>query len=1157
VKKIYSILLFCVIPVYIIAQDTLIRNFQSPPPEAQPRAYWWWLNSQVTKESITRDLEEMKAKGYGGAILFDAGNSANNLVRKPKAGPTFGSKEWTDLFVHTMKEADRLGLEISANIQSGWNLGGPTVKPNDATRRIFWADTIIEGGRVLECTLPKTKAKDPIPVCVQAYPVINEVPKHYRIIAIDASTGIASPDGFKVFDSDSTTYWESHAIPTEEKPEHFQFEFFVPERLNKITITPLPGFEPKDAELMITDGVWSPSSVKKFTFPGNGKPVTVEFPERTFKLVRFVFYNSYSSKIRISSITCNDNKKYSFGLFLYENKALNRQFGTRGGAEPLYLLRQEFIENPSEVSGYSKQVVDLSTNITPDGKLKWNVPAGKWRVVNYVNGMHGAHVSTCSDGWEGLSLDHLSDSAFLRYMNEAFQPILDAAKPYWGKSLKYLYTDSWEMGTPNYTHDFREQFIKRRGYDPLPYMGALTGEIIDSRDISDRFLFDWRKTVADLIAERHYAVFADYAKKRGLDFHPESGGPHGAPIDALRNLGMGAFPMGEFWARSATHRTTDDQRLFVKQFASAAHVYGKQWVAAEGPTSIGPHWERPPRELRDVFNDAFLEGLNRSVWHTFTNSPKEAGIPGNEYFAGTHLNPQTTWWPMAKPWIDYISRCSYMLSRGLFVADLCFYLGDDVPNLARRRVTIDGLGEGFDYDWCNTEVLLTRMSVKDGLILLPDGMSYKILVLPEDTKAITLEVLRKIAQLVNDGATVYGHRFETSNGLTNYPESESEVRGLTQVLLGAIDGINVFENKYGKGKVIYGKLLKELLAGMDVQPDFSYKASMPNSRLGYIHRKDGDADIYFVANRLARHGIYDTKYRYFTNLPDRYEQVDCKFRVTGKIPEIFDPVTGKTYEVPLYRIDGDFTSVPVRITPDGSVFVVFRKPVRNLQGLTEAAVGNRNIFPASLYTPGYWDDLKLYSQSGKYCAEAFTNEPISITTYAEKKITLKPKRVKEFAITGKWEISFPPNWGAPEKTVFDSLKSWTESSDGGIKYFSGIATYHKSIELPSVPMNARVYIDLGNVLEMAEVIVNGVNCGTLWIAPFRADITNAVKKGKNHLEIRVVNMWPNRIIGDLNQPEEKRFTKTNVIKFKKNDPLRPSGLLGPVTIKMTEVMVVD
>jgi len=1133
------------------SQDNLTVNFKNPPQEARPIAYWWWLNSQVTKQSITRDLEEMADKGYAGAILFDAGNSANNLVKKPLAGPVFASKEWTELWIHTLKEADRLGLVISANIQSGWNTGGPTVKPQYAMRRLFWKDTVINGNKMLNAKIPIPKADDFKLENVIAYKILNQVPTDNRITSITTSNEKNSINATFAFDGDISTYWESANKPTSENPEFIQFELFTAQKISSITINANQGFEPKEIEISTSDGIWSPNSIKKIKLNEPTQTINIDIPEKTYKILRISFNSSFNGRIRINSIFINETKSFRFGIFCWEYKSLNRQFGIMGGAEPLYLLRKEFAENENDINGFSKDVIDLTAKVDTNKILLWKVPQGEWRIITFGHGLHGAKVSTGSDGWEGLSFDHLNDKAFYQYMKDVMNPLLEAAKPYIGKSLKYLYSDSWEMGSPNWTWDFKQQFIKRRGYNPLPYLPVLTGEIIDSRDISNRFLYDFRKTVSDLIYERMYKTFAEYARKYGLKIHPESGGPHGAPIDAFKNLGINAFPQGEFWARSNTHRTTDDQRLFVKQAASVAHIYGKQWVAAEGPTSIGPHWERSPRELRNVFNDVYLEGLNRIIWHTFTNSPSEFGIPGNEYFAGTHLNPNTTWWPMTKPWLTYLARCNYLLSRGLFVADLLFYVGDDTPNFGKRKQNIEGLDISYDYDECNADVILNRLSVVDGNLVLPDGMKYKVLVLPNE-KSITLNVLKKIEYLVKNGAIIVGPRPETSTGLKNYKQSEKEVQKIASKLWGNINGKTIFKNKYGKGTVYFGLTLNKILKEINIQPDFSFYSSLDSSQVGYIHRVYGDTDIYFIANRLAYKGIYDSKYRYAETLPNRYENIIAKFRTTGKIPEIFNPVNGETYQLSVYYDDNFNTSIPLRLDPDGCCFVIFRKKHQDFS-VTNVKISDQSMFPDIKIHPDYFEDVRFFSNDNNHFLELFSNKPVEIIFGNGKYEIVNDFVPTEEILTGDWKVYFNSKWGGPDSIVFDSLYSWTKSDIDGIKYYSGIATYKKEIYINNTN-NYKIYIDLGNIFEIAEIYVNGINCGTLFLPPFRADITGAIKNGTNALEIKVVNLWPNRIIGDLNSPENKRFTKTNVIKFKKNDNLRISGLIGPVTIKYSKII---
>src|ERR1035437_5866002 len=357
-------------------------------------------------------------------------------------------------------------------------------------------------------------------------------------------------------------------------------------------------------------------------------------------------------------------------------------------------------------------------------------PDGAWEILRVGYKASGARVSTSSGAWQGLAIDYLDRAEFERYWRQNIEPLLADAKPYLGKTLRYLVTDSWELGGVNWTPKFREEFRARRGYDPLPYLPIPSGRILDSRDTSNRFLNDLRRTVADLVIDGHYRPFAENAARYGLGIHPESGGPHGAPLDALETLGVSAFPQMEFWARAPTHRVRDEERFFVKQGSSAAHTYGKTLVAAEGMTSIGPQWEESIwRNLKPTFDQAACEGLNRLVWHTFTSSPKEAGLPGQEYFAGTHLNPNVTWWNQAGPFLTYINRSQFLLQQGVPVSDVLIYYGDNIPNFVQYKGADPAkVLPGYDYDAIDEYALTHRASVKDGRVVLPEGTSYQVLV---------------------------------------------------------------------------------------------------------------------------------------------------------------------------------------------------------------------------------------------------------------------------------------------------------------------------------------------------------------------------------------------------------------------------------------------
>jgi hypothetical protein len=996
----------------------LRREFLHPPFSSRLRCYWWWLNSMTTKETITRDLEEMKRNGYGGASIVDAGSSNYTVAAKTKAGPVFMSPEWMELYRHAVKEADRLQIELSVNTQSGWNPGGPTITPELALKKIVYTETKITGGKKIVVPLPE--------------PENNLI---YRDIMVQA-------------------------------------------------------FRQPSADFPLRDSAIANWRIKSF----------------------------------------------------------NASFGFKG-TYPLYKLRDikpGTEKNPGIDPG---QIITLTAQ-TKNGILTWDVPEGEWTVIRYGYTCTGAETSTNSDGWHGLSVDHLSKKAFEKFSNDVIIPLITTAQSA-GKSLHFLQTDSWEMGNVSWTEDFPAAFRKYRGYDIRPFMPVLAGRIVGNVDLSNRFLADYRKTIGDCIAANHYQPFSDLAHSYGLGFHPESGGPHSAPVDALRVLAINDFPQGEFWAMSNTHRIKDDERLSVKQSASAAHTNGKRYVAAEGPTSIGPQWERSPRDLKANIDRVFCSGVNRIVWHTFTSSPKEFGLPGNEYFAGTHMNPNVTWWKQAKEFISYLNRCSYLLSQGLFAADVLYYYGDDVPNFVFLKEEFTDAGFGYDWDKCSKEALLKNVSYRNNRIVFPDGMQYRLLVLPPET-AIDLSVLRKVQMLVRAGMTVVGPRPLQTNSLTQYPQADLELKAIADSMWGPLDGVNRTEHSYGKGKVIWGKNIRTVLQEMNIQPDLSFTSTQPDTQLDYIHRTSDNADIYFVANRFGRKGINDFAYRYLPDLPDRYEQVECAFRVTGKVPERWDPVTGRTSPVPVYREENGKTIIPLAFEPEGSVFIIFRKtaPQKHVVAIDK---DGQHFFPGNQLTRSETAPVELISEGGKI--QTLLHAPGSYRfTWSDGTTTQLQKQTANNSqtVTGKWKISFDTAWGGPAQIQTDTLRSWIGFAEEGIRYYSGTALYSNIFQLtPESIQHKKLMLDLGNVLEMASVKINGSELPVRWCAPFAFDISRYVKAGNNTLEVTVVNLWPNRLIGDSKLPKTKRFTKTNIMKYDAPDSeklLRESGLLGPVRI---------
>jgi len=564
------------------------------------------------------------------------------------------------------------------------------------------------------------------------------------------------------------------------------------------------------------------------------------------------------------------------------------------------------------------------------------------------------------------------------------------------------------------------------------------------------------------------------------------------------------------------------------------------------------------------------------VFHNFTHQPDLKSKPGVPWFGAYHQRNQT-WWELSTAYHRYLARCQFLLQQGLFVADVCYL----TPEASPQYFLSPQDRSKYNYDGCTAEAILTRMSVKDGRLVLPDGMSYRLLVLPK-LSTMTPSLLRKIKQLVEDGATVLGPRPLRSPSLQDYPQCDQELKSLADDLWGNCDGKTVKGRNVGKGKILWGdgdlplyeavvarcspasrtplpselkpyeavdtrcypsypsyaelypplSWLHACLSAMGTPPDFASGSGFIS-----IHRQVGDTDLYFVAN------------------PEPvWREADCTFRVTGKQPELWNPIDGTARRQILYQEQGGLTTLPLRLEPSGSVFVVFRKPMSKTVPLVSVSKDGANIVPDPAVPASGWASMELQAGAGNN-VDFLGWEPgrYELKAADGKTAVVEVKGIQAMQITGPWELSFPSNWGAPDRLTLDKLMSWTEHNDSGVKYYSGTATYRKKIQVPPYLLgeNRRLCLDLGNVQVMAQVKLNGEDLGTLWNPPFRVDITAVVKPGENALEIVVANVWANRLIGDMLLPAEKRFTRGGA-KLEPNAPLAESGLLGPVRIAIGE-----
>lgn len=1124
----------CALTNHTVTADDLAKNFASPPLSARPWVYWFPLDGNLTKDGITADLEAMKRAGIGGVLYMETDQGA------PDGPAAFAGPLWRELLQHACREAHRLGLQINMNNDAGWcGSGGPWMTPELSMQRVVWTETNVVGGQRFDGVLPQP----------------NAIHDFYRDIAVFAFPAPAS----------------NYVIP------HFR---------------------------------------------GKSAALREEVP-----------------------------------------------------------LRTAFPAAAADRAVPRERIANLTDKLINGGRLAWDVPPGNWTILRMGHTSTGKDNHPAPESGRGLECDKLSKEAAEFHFNHLMGKLIADNQPLVGeqRTLVSTHIDSWELGSQNWTPKFPEEFQRLRGYDPLPWLPVMSGRVVDSIEVSERFLWDVRMTVNDLLCANYAGHFRELAHRNGIRLSIEAYDT--PPCDDLTYAGRADEPMAEFWSW-AGQIPNAGHRYSSIEMASAAHVYGRPILGAEAFTATNEEkWQGHPANLKALGDWAFCQGVNRFVFHRYaaqpwTNPDRAPGMSMGPW--GLHYERSQTWWEMSRAWHEYLARCQYLLQQGLFVADLCFLSPESSPQRTLSPVKNGYERPGYNFDLCPAEALLTRVSAKDGRLVLPDGMSYRMLVLPQ-AGTMTPRLLRKIRDLVQAGATVLGAPPKKSPSLQDYPACDEEVAALTRELWG--DKPAPGNRSSGKGRIIWPRefavspepaydsvsafasakwiwfnegrpersappgtrsfrrtvnvtgeiasarlvmtadntfeawvngqhagqghdyhrgfamdlraLLKPganlvtvtavntletanpagLVGALEIQYRDGRKEAVPTDSTWEASRATGDSwaaamelgplgmapwgdvqespeavdaipDI-AIANRvLADMGVPpdfhasanlryihkqlgETDFFFVANPEPREVEATCTFRVSGKQPELWCPETGRTGPATAYESKDGCTALPLRLDPEGSVFVVFRG------GHPAPQAGRKpGVLPRSEKTP----------------------------------------------LPGPWTVSFDPEWGGPAEPIkFEKLEDWSQHRHPGIRHYSGTAVYRARFTAPGSPLPAsRFLLDLGRVAVMAQVKVNGNDCGIAWKPPYRVDITQAVRAGENELEIAVVNLWINRMIGDEQLPEDSernpngtlkswpawlvegkpsptgRYTFTSWRLWKKDDPLVESGLLGPVTLQTPE-----
>jgi len=986
-------LLSCLLATQCTQQptDSLKAGFLNPPDSARPGVYWYFMDGNTSREAMTADLESMKAAGIGYVLFLEVN------VGVPRGKVDFLSEEWQDLYVHAVRESERLGIRIILGSGPGWaGSGGPWVRPEQSMMHLVASITEVKGPSAFNAILP---------------------------------------------------------TPVPKKP------FFGEESLTK--------------ELKQIRDEW-------------------------YEDVVVLAYPSPKTRLAIADV---------------DEKALyyRAPYTSQPGVKQYLPAPASYPEIPGSAIDQSK-IIDLTKLLQPDGSLKWEVPPGKWTILRFGKRNNGAVTRPAPMPGLGFECDKFDTVAFDAHFDAYIGKLLKKVGPRkstTGGGWTMIHIDSWEMGSQNWTGDFREQFKKRRGYDPLLYLPTYTGQIVGSLEQSERFLWDVRLISQELVIENHARRFKKLGRHNGFRLSIE---PYDMNPTADLDLGSVAdVPMCEFW----TDKFGFNSAFSCIEATSIAHVQGKPVVAAESFTAGSDEaWKKYPGNMKDQSDWAFSIGINRFVYHTFAHKPYGDGLkPGvtmGPY--GVHWDRGQTWWPMVPAYHKYVSRCQFVLSQGSAVADILYLTPEGAPQVFRApQSALEGTDvlpdkRGYSFDGCSP-MLLKEAEVRNRKIVFPGGASYSALVLP-DIETMTPELLAKIASLIKAGAVVTGNPPSKSPSLVGYPACDEQVRSMAadlwenKMIIPARASLATSKNPAGQLETeLYPPYdsTAALLLKYGVNPDFTASGS-----IRYTHRRLDGREIYFISNRT-----------------DQTVEEDCLFRDGLLHAELWDAVTGEIR--PLHNLSTSSSGISIRIKldPSQSFFVVFDKS-------------------------GQPESEELTTQKN------FPDEQILLT------------------LEGPWAVAFDTAWGGPEKVVFESLSDWSTRPEEGIRHYSGIARYSKTFDMHESSNSLKkseLYLNLGMVKNIARVRLNGKDLGVVWTSPWQVNISGTVKKKGNKLEIEIANLWANRLIGDESLPDDgikngkwpdwllngtprpsSRYTFTTHHFYKKDDPLIPSGLMGPVRI---------
>ena len=1085
----------------------LDEGFENPPDSARPRVWWHWMNGNVSVDGIEKDLVWLKRIGIGGVQNFDAGLGTPQIVDKRLV---YMEPDWQVAFRHAVEVADREGLEFAIAASPGWSqTGGPWVPPEDAMKKLAWSEVMVRGGERFNAALPD------FPVNAGHYQTVALRSRQGQLLSADQQPSLAS-GSIAVFAVPLAYPELPLAVARNSQGDVLDGAALVDSALeSSVTINAADGEMPGSITLEYPSAVTVRSS---FMFVLSAKkkfrramyaPELQAFTNGDWRKVAVISLSEIPTTTAFAPVTAS-----RFRVLFHpvpNANAMNLGDGVQGAdnqgrlpapfpdtidvgdlrllAEPRidqvehkanFAIGSEFypIWDHSQTPGHAlDDIIDVTDRLRADGTLDWTAPGGTdWRLINLGWSITGERNHPASPEATGLEVDKFDAAAVRRYVETYLALYRDAVGPdlIGKRGLNAILTDSIEVGGSNWTPDMFTVFASRRGYDLRPWLPALLGHVMISPDASERFLYDFRLTLTELMTQAHYVTIAQVAHENDMTVYGEAlEGARPALGDDLAMRSHTDIPMAAMWMFNPNEAPRSALVGDIKGAASVAQIYGQNIVAAESLTAILAPWAYAPKDLKRVMDFEFALGVNRPVIHTSVHQPSDDHVPGLSLGSvGQYFNRHETWAEMAGPWVQYMASSSFMLQQGFAQSDIAYFYGEETPITQQFANGIPSdLPQGFGYDFVNAQILVENLSVDEGVLVVnsPGTGSYRALYLGGTSQLMTLNTLERIAQLVEAGALVIG---EKPVGTPNLLDDQHAFAALANRLWADGDITLI-----GKGTVMRGGDPQSALLARGIPLDFAYRKSAPDSEVLFRHRKLANGDIYFLTNRRSRP-----------------EPTQARFRVTGRLPELWNAVT-RTKTPLSFATDGAHTVIDLELAPEEAVFIVFREPTK---------LTNRIV-----------DQLEL-------------------TTHA--------------ALDGPWQVSFQPGRGAPAGVAMARLTPLEQHDDTGIRYFSGISTYLTKFTMPdNVAADDPIWLDLGEIGDVAEVHVNGDSAGIAWFAPYRVDVTGLVEAGENTVEIKIANRWINRLIGDK-QPGADGVAFVTSPTYDASASLRSAGLIGPVRL---------